>query len=119
MPTYDYECPTCDDVTEVVHGMTQKPRVKCAVCGSRRRKMIGTGAGIIFKGGGFYETDYRSASYKAGQKTDAPADTSSSSDKAASSGSGKSDAKGSSDKKSASAGTSAKASTSKAKADAG
>lgn len=79
MPTYEYECPTCEDVTEVFHGMTQKPRVRCQVCGSRRRKLLGTGAGIIFKGGGFYETDYRSDSYRAGQKAASSSSSSSSS----------------------------------------
>ncbi len=50
--------------------MTQRPRVKCPECGGRSRKMIGAGAGIIFKGSGFYSTDYRSESYKKEAKKD-------------------------------------------------
>ena len=70
MPTYDYECPKCGDQTEVFHGMLEKPRVKCPECQGRMRKCIGTGAGIIFKGSGFYETDYRSDSYNKAAKAD-------------------------------------------------
>ncbi len=80
MPTYDYECTECSHITERFHGMTARPRVKCPECGSRTRKMLGTGAGLIFKGGGFYETDYRSDSYKAGAKADAPSTSSTSGD---------------------------------------
>ena len=59
MPTYDYECRECEHVSEVFHNMTAKPRVKCPKCGGRTKKLIGAGAGIIFKGSGFYETDYK------------------------------------------------------------
>ncbi len=59
MPTYDYECKACAHVSEVFHNMTAKPRVKCPECGGRTKKLIGAGAGIIFKGSGFYETDYK------------------------------------------------------------
>jgi len=59
MPTYDYECQSCGHVFEKFHSMTSRPRVKCPQCGARAKKMLGTGAGIIFKGSGFYETDYR------------------------------------------------------------
>jgi len=45
---------------DIFHGISEKPRVKCTACGSTRtRKLLGTGAGIIFKGSGFYETDYK------------------------------------------------------------
>ncbi len=64
MPTYDYQCQACDHVFEKFHGMTEKPRVKCPLCGGKSKKLIGTGAGIIFKGKGFYATDYRSPEYK-------------------------------------------------------
>lgn len=70
MPTYDYQCPKCDNLIEQFHGMTQSPRVKCPECGTRMKKLLGTGAGIIFKGEGFYTTDYRSSSYKAAAKAD-------------------------------------------------
>ena len=71
MPTYDYECQSCGDVFEKFHSMTARPRVKCPECGGRTKKMLGAGAGIIFKGSGFYETDYRrkNVSEPAGKKT--------------------------------------------------
>ena len=63
MPTYTYQCRVCHVPTDVFHAMSAKPRVKCSSCGSgKMQKLIGTGAGIIFKGSGFYETDYKSKS---------------------------------------------------------
>lgn len=62
MPTYEYECIVCGHVFDVFHSMTAKPRVKCEECGGRTKKRIGAGAGIIFKGSGFYETDYKRGS---------------------------------------------------------
>lgn len=61
MPTYDYECDKCGLVFEVFHSMTETPKVKCEKprCKGKPRKLIGAGAGIIFKGSGFYETDYK------------------------------------------------------------
>ncbi len=59
MPTYEYECTGCGHVFDVFHNMTAKPRIKCPECGGRTKKLIGAGAGIIFKGSGFYETDYK------------------------------------------------------------
>jgi len=59
MPTYDYECQSCGKVFEKFHSMKSRPRVKCPDCGGRAKKLLGTGANIIFKGSGFYETDYR------------------------------------------------------------
>lgn len=60
MPTYTYECKKCGQKMQVFHSMSASPRVKCESCGSRSvRRILGTGAGIIFKGGGFYETDYK------------------------------------------------------------
>ena len=65
MPTYDYECKACDHVWEEFQPITSKPTKKCPECGKRKAKRkIGPGAGIIFKGSGFYQTDYRSDSYK-------------------------------------------------------
>ena len=60
MPTYSYECKTCGHVTEVFHGINAKRRVKCEECSGACRRLVGAGAGIIFKGSGFYETDYKS-----------------------------------------------------------
>ena len=71
MPTYDYQCGACDHTFEEFQSMMDKPLKKCPSCGKRRlRRLIGTGAAIIFKGSGFYQTDYRSESYKSGAKAD-------------------------------------------------
>jgi len=65
MPTYDYECKHCGHTFELFQSMSARVKCKCPECGERTlERLIGTGAGIIFKGSGFYETDYRSASYK-------------------------------------------------------
>ncbi|NNF06421.1 MAG: zinc ribbon domain-containing protein [Candidatus Eisenbacteria bacterium] len=71
MPTYDYECPKCGHEFEKFQSMNDKPLKTCPECKSRRlKRLIGTGAGIIFKGSGFYETDYRSSEYKEAQKSE-------------------------------------------------
>ena len=67
MPTYTYECKKCGHSQDKFHSMTVRPRVKCAECGGPCRKLFGAGAGIIFKGSGFYETDYKT---KRGSKGD-------------------------------------------------
>lgn len=59
MPTYTYQCKTCDHTFDVFHAISAKPHIKCAECGSTCKKLLGTGAGVIFKGSGFYETDYK------------------------------------------------------------
>lgn len=65
MPTYDYTCTACKKTVEIFHSMTEKPRTKCPSCGKNAlERQLGTGGAIIFKGGGFYQTDYRSDSYK-------------------------------------------------------
>lgn len=65
MPTYSYQCQKCETVRDVFHSMSASPRLTCEHCGSRRMKrLLGTGAGIIFKGSGFYETDYKNGSKK-------------------------------------------------------
>jgi putative FmdB family regulatory protein len=65
MPTYEYECKKCHDRFEVFQSMLAKPLKKCKKCDGGLRRIIGSGAGIIFKGSGFYATDYRSSDYKA------------------------------------------------------
>ena len=59
MPTYDYRCKECEHEHEVFHKMDKKPRIKCPECGASCKKLIGAGTRPIFKGEGFYETDYR------------------------------------------------------------
>ncbi|MGE9269721.1 MAG: FmdB family zinc ribbon protein [Verrucomicrobiales bacterium] len=70
MPTYDYECETCGNRFEAFQSMNDPKLTDCPVegCEGPVKRLLGTGAGVIFKGGGFYQTDYRSESYKKGQK---------------------------------------------------
>jgi putative FmdB family regulatory protein len=71
MPTYDYECDACDHAFEEFQSMLDKPLKKCPKCKKPKlRRLIGTGAAILFKGSGFYQTDYRSESYKNAAKAD-------------------------------------------------
>jgi putative FmdB family regulatory protein len=71
MPTYEYVCQKCEHRFERFQSITAKPIRKCPACGkSSVRRLVGAGAGIIFKGSGFYETDYRSDSYKTAAKAE-------------------------------------------------
>ena len=64
MPTYEYECQACGHEFERFHSMKDDPVKRCPECRRLKvKRLFGTGAGIIFKGSGFYETDYRSKSY--------------------------------------------------------
>jgi len=74
MPTYEYECGSCGHRYELFQLITARPIKKCPECGRRTAvRLIGTGSSIIFKGSGFYETDYRSESYKKAAKAEAEA----------------------------------------------
>lgn len=65
MPTYDYVCDACDHKFELFQSIKADPEKKCPECGKLKlRRLFGTGAAIVFKGSGFYTTDYRSESYK-------------------------------------------------------
>ncbi len=65
MPTYDYVCDACQHAFELFQSITDPVKRKCPKCGKPKlRRLIGTGAAIMFKGSGFYKTDYRSESYK-------------------------------------------------------
>jgi len=71
MPTYAYACADCGHQFDAFQSITAKPLRKCPACGKATlKRLIGTGAGIIFKGSGFYCTDYRSDSYKQAAKSD-------------------------------------------------
>ncbi|MDA1041014.1 MAG: zinc ribbon domain-containing protein [Planctomycetota bacterium] len=65
MPTYDYVCDGCGHAFELFQSMTDSVKKTCPECGKKKlRRLIGTGGAIVFKGSGFYKTDYRSDSYK-------------------------------------------------------
>lgn len=69
MPTYAYVCQACEHACEYFQSMSESPKRKCPECGALKlQRQIGGGAAILFKGSGFYQTDYRSDSYKAGEK---------------------------------------------------
>ena len=73
MPTYEYECGACGHRFEKYQSMTEKAIKKCPKCGkAKAMRMISGGAGVLFKGSGFYQTDYRSKSYKESAKKDIP-----------------------------------------------
>ena len=59
MPTYDYECTKCGKKIEIFQSMTDKPKKSCPDCKGKLRRLIGSGSGMIFKGTGFYITDYK------------------------------------------------------------
>lgn len=76
MPTYDYRCDACEHQFEEFQSFSEKPLKKCPQCGKPKlRRLLGTGAAILFKGSGFYQTDYRSESYKQAAKADESAKT--------------------------------------------
>lgn len=65
MPTYDYQCDACDHKFELFQAMSEPVKKKCPECGRPKlRRLFGTGAAVVFKGSGFYQTDYRSESYR-------------------------------------------------------
>ncbi|MCR4413047.1 MAG: zinc ribbon domain-containing protein [Thermoguttaceae bacterium] len=78
MPTYDYVCDACEYEFELFQSITADPEKKCPKCGRNKlRRLIGPGAAIVFRGSGFYKTDYRSESYKKAAAADTPASASS------------------------------------------
>lgn len=81
MPTYDYKCKACGHTWELFQSMSAKHVKECPSCGKKTaERLIGIGAAVLFKGGGFYQTDYRSDSYKkdadAATKASKPAESS-------------------------------------------
>ncbi len=76
MPTYEYICEKCGYQFEKFQSITARSLRKCPQCKEQGlKRLIGTGAGVIFKGSGFYQTDYRSESYKKAQQQETKADT--------------------------------------------
>lgn len=71
MPTYDYECDACGHKFELFQQISESQKKKCPECKKNKlRRLFGTGAAIMFKGSGFYQTDYRSDSYKKAAEKD-------------------------------------------------
>ena len=70
MPTYEYECRSCKHQFEKFESIMAKPVAACPKCKKSARRLISAGGGVLFKGSGFYETDYRSANYKKGAAAD-------------------------------------------------
>ena len=71
MPTYDYLCEACDHEFELFQTISEPIKRKCPECKKPKlRRLFGTGAAVVFKGSGFYQTDYRSESYKKGAEKD-------------------------------------------------
>ena len=102
MPTYDYHCDACGHELEIFQGINDPVKKKCPECGKNKlKRQFGTGAAIVFKGSGFYQTDYRSEGYKKAAAADSKAQ---SPDKGDSKGGKKSDAKTPTAKKKSSGG---------------
>jgi putative FmdB family regulatory protein len=75
MPTYDYECDACGHTFELFQSISEPVKKKCPDCGKPKlRRLFGIGAAVVFKGSGFYQTDYRSDSYKKAAEKDKPSD---------------------------------------------
>ncbi|MFH1008706.1 MAG: FmdB family zinc ribbon protein [Candidatus Latescibacterota bacterium] len=70
MPTYEYQCQECDHRFEVLQRITADPLSECPECAGKVERLISSGAGFLFKGTGFYTTDYRSEGYKKAEKAD-------------------------------------------------
>jgi putative FmdB family regulatory protein len=92
MPTYEYECDACEHRFEEFQNFSEEPLKKCPKCKKKKlRRLFGTGAAVLFKGSGFYETDYRSDSYKAAAKADQDASKSTPAETKSDSKAGKTD----------------------------
>ena len=70
MPTYEYQCRKCRKRHEAFQSITAKPLTTCPACGGRLERLLGSGSGFLFKGSGFYTTDYRSKGYTDAKKKD-------------------------------------------------
>jgi putative FmdB family regulatory protein len=82
MPTYEYQCQKCQRKHEIFQSITAKPVKKCPRCGGRLKRLLGSGSGFLFRGSGFYITDYRSKGYKEAKKREESSSSSGSSSSA-------------------------------------
>ena len=74
MPTYDYQCEACGHTFDEFQSINAEPLTRCPQCKKKKlRRLFGAGAAVVFKGSGFYQTDYRSESYKKAAASDKPA----------------------------------------------
>lgn len=88
MPTYDYECDACGHTFDVFQNISEPKKKKCPECGKNKlRRLFGAGSAVVFKGSGFYQTDYRSESYKKAAAAESKSGSSSSSSSSESSSS--------------------------------
>jgi len=78
MPTYEYECQKCQHLFEVFQSIKDNPKKTCPKCKGRVKRLVGTGAGLLFKGSGFYITDHRKPSYNETAKKESAVPSSSS-----------------------------------------
>jgi len=87
MPTYEYHCDACEHNFDEFQSINDKPLKKCPQCGKPKlRRVFGAGAAILFKGSGFYQTDYRSESYKSAAKAEQDSSKPATTDKAGTDG---------------------------------
>ncbi len=91
MPTYEYECQKCGHQFELFQSIKDAPKKTCPKCRGKVKRLLGTGAGLIFKGSGFYVTDYRKPSYSEAAKKESGATTTTSKPKETSPSAPKSD----------------------------
>lgn len=93
MPTYEYRCESCNHELEIFQSITAKPLKQCPNCGQKKlARLISAGGGVLFRGSGFYETDYRSESYKKAAEADKKAGSGDSGGEKAKSDGGSADA---------------------------
>jgi putative FmdB family regulatory protein len=98
MPTYEYRCPSCGNEFEKFQRMSDEPVAECPSCGAGSQRRLSAGAGLLFKGSGFYITDYRSDSYKKAASSEGGSSSSGGESKPSSSSDGKPAGGGSSPK---------------------
>ena len=99
MPTYEYQCQKCRRQHEVFQSITAQPLTKCPTCSGRLKRLLGSGSGFLFKGSGFYTTDYRSKGYREAKQKDQPTSTTTPPTKPSEKGTDSKPAKGNGDRK--------------------